>query len=226
MKKLFLNMHLSYFFFARKQKNHKMNQDSILNQFLKPLKTFEEVFILLYLNSAINFNLEIDFACETFNSIFQTEYDIQTIKLAVSKFSFLIKISQTLKLLKEKLEAHSEIIPIQYENCMKCSKKLFPLAENPSVTYCFNGCFRKRFSSAECNTCKIKYTADYYEHNGLKFLYKENSDLKYLITSNQTAFEVRLLQWLDANIVRNTTSFAGFSDAFNEVFAKKDVRLN
>jgi hypothetical protein len=49
---------------------------------------------------------------------------------------------------------------------MKCSKKLFPLTETPSITYCFNGCFRKTFSSAECNTCKIKYTADYYEHNG------------------------------------------------------------
>jgi hypothetical protein len=40
--------------------------------------------------------------------------------------------------------------------------------------------------------------------------------VKNIITSNQTAFEIKLLEWLDINIVRNTMTFSGFSDSYND----------
>ena len=49
--------------------------------------------------------------------------------------------------------------------------------------------------------------------NDVKYLY--NNESYYVITSNQTAFEVKLLNWLDINIVRNNISFTGFAETYN-----------
>jgi hypothetical protein len=52
-------------------------------------------------------------------------------------------------------------------------------------------------------------------------LYKNDIEIKFLITSTKTAFEISFLEWFDINLVRNITSFSGFAEAYNEFYFSK-----
>ena len=76
----------------------------------------------------------------------------------------------------------------------------------------------KKFLSGFCEKCKTSYYLDCFEKDEKKFSYNNISNLNYISTSSQTAFEVRFLEWFHINMVRNTASFSGFSEAFNEFY--------
>ncbi len=52
----------------------------------------EEVFLLVNLSTKCNSAFEIEFITETFNSLFSCNYDSLTLKIAIGKFSRLLKI--------------------------------------------------------------------------------------------------------------------------------------
>ena len=101
-----------------------MDGNETISSFIEPLKSMDEVLMLIYLNSETNCLFQIEFITETFNSIFSTSYDEQIFKVAISKFSRLLKISDRLLILKEKLKTQHEIIPISIENCLTCRRKI------------------------------------------------------------------------------------------------------
>jgi hypothetical protein len=187
----------------------------------------DEVFMLLYLNSKCNLNFEIQFITDTFNTLFLTRFDCTTIKLAILKFTRLIKIKDKILIAKEKLKTHSEIIPIPVSNCIHCNKLLIQNIENTSTLVIgIKGCAFKKLLSGRCNQCDIIYKLDYYIKSEEKYLYQVDVCNSFICTSNQTVFEIKLLQWFHINLVRNTTSFSGFSDAFNEYHNNNNIVIN
>ena len=195
----------------------KMDGNETISSFIKPLKSMDEVLMLIYLNNETNCLFQIEFITETFNSIFSTSYDEQILKVAISKFSRLLKISDRLLILKKKLKTQHVIIPISIENCLNCRRKISVQTEqNSTVSFSVKGCFYKKFLTGRCSECNMNYHVDYFDKDGKSYLYNDVEKVKYIITSNQTAFEIKLLEWLDINIVRNTMSFSGFSDSYND----------
>jgi hypothetical protein len=80
--------------------------------------------------------------------------------------------------------------------------------------------------SGRCNQCDIIYKLDYYIKSEEKYLYQVDVCNSFICTSYQTVFEIKLLQWFHINLVRNTTSFFGFSDAFNEYHNNNNIVIN
>ena len=193
-----------------------MNNEETINSFIKPLRSMEEVFGLIYLTTETNSVYQIEFITETFNLTFSANYTSQIIKMAISKFARLVKISDKVLDIKEKLKTQYEIISLTNDDCFKCKSKFaLKVGDSNLLVFCLDGCSNKKFMTGRCSVCNISYHLDCFEMNGETFLY--NNEVKYITTSSQTAFEVMLLEWLDMNIVRNTISFSGFSETYNDL---------
>jgi hypothetical protein len=74
-----------------------MDGNETISSIIKPLKSMDEVLMLIYLNSETSCLFQIEFITETFNSIFSTSYDEKILTI----FSRLLKISDRLLILKE-----------------------------------------------------------------------------------------------------------------------------
>ena len=91
------------------------NQDKIAD-FIKPLNSIEEVFMLLHIYSKTDCQFEIEFITETFNSIFSSKYETSIIKLAIGKFTRLLKLKDEIIILKEKLKNHHAVVPLPVQS--------------------------------------------------------------------------------------------------------------
>jgi hypothetical protein len=195
------------------------NAEILLADYIKPLNSMEEVFLLVNLSTKCNSAFEIEFITETFNSLFTCSYDSYTLKIAIGKFSRLLKIQEKLLLLDVKLQIHHEVVSIPVVKCIVCNDTIKLKTEKSSkLTIGMKGFEYKKFLSGFCEKCKTSYYLDCFEKDEKKFWYNNISNLNYISTSSQKAFEVRFLEWFHINMVRNTASFSGFSEAFNEFY--------
>ena len=177
----------------------KMSNFQSILSFIYPLKSMEEVFILVYLTTETQWLHELEFITETFNSIFLTTYDSQTLKVAKSKFFRLIKIIDRLIILRNKLKDQHKVIPIPIDNCLICKSRLVEKAEENSIlTFCIDGYFYKKFIITRCCQCDVIYHHDYFQKNNVKYLYDHQTN--FIVVRNQTAFELKLLEWVDLEI--------------------------
>ena len=98
-----------------------------------------------------------------------------------------------------------------------CDGKVSAKSQKSVVTYSYNLLSSISYAFGFCNSCSIEYFPDFYSYKNESYFYcyKINTKLDYFFTSNDTAFEVKLLKWFDINLVRNVTSLSGFSDAYN-----------
>ena len=192
-----------------------MNGTETIKDFCHPLESIDQVFILVYLNNECNWSYESEFITETFNSIFSTKYELRLLKVAFAKFSRFVNLKDKFSMLKEKLKFQLEIIPIPLKNCIYCNEKLnCQVEENIILVFTVYGSFNKKFEKGVCVCCKINYHCDYFEKDGTRFLYNNEIETKFLVTSTKTAFEVNFLEWFDINLVRNITSFSGYDDFY------------
>jgi hypothetical protein len=159
-----------------------MSNIESIGSFIYPLKSMEEVFMLVYLTTETNWFYELEFITETFNSIFSTTYDSPTLKVAISKFCRLVKISDRLKILQNKLKTQHKVIEVPIENCLSCKSRLaVKTEENSILTFCMNGCCYKKFMTAGCSQCDIIYHHDFFQKNNVKYLY--DNQLRYYVTT-------------------------------------------
>jgi hypothetical protein len=199
-----------------------MNGTETIKDFCYPLESIDQVFILVYLNSESNWSYQSEFITETFNSIFSTKYELRLLKVAIAKFSRFVNVKEKLSILKKRLQFQHEIIPIPLENCIYCHERLVcEIEANTVLVFSVHGSFNKKLEKGVCVSCKTKYHCDFFEIDGTRFLYKNDIEIKFLITSTKTAFEISFLEWFDINLVRNITSFSGFAEAYNEFYFSK-----
>ena len=133
-------------------------------EFLKPLQTLDEVYILLYLNVEMNAQFEMENIAKIFNDIFQSNINISILKLACSKFNSLIQIKEKAMKIKEILKNRNELVTIPINKCVVCNKEIIISIGSCSITYCFDGCNRKEFLEGLCKHCSIKYETDFFTY--------------------------------------------------------------
>ena len=203
-----------------------MNANNILlSEYLKPLKTFDEVFVLLYLSLEMKCEFEMNNIAKIFNYVFESNTDVNVLRLTCLKFNSMTQIIKKVNDIKSMLSSFNKIVPLPVTNCLVCQTKLNISIGNCIITYCYDGCNRKEFLEGQCKFCNINYETDCYTIKSKKYLYKD-VNCQYVRTSSQTSFEVKLLKWFDINIVRNQTTFSGFADAYNRFHATKYVNFN
>ena len=113
-----------------------------------------------------------------------------------------------------------KVIPIPIDNCLICKSRLVEKAEENSIlTFCIDGYFYRKFITARCCQYDVIYHHDYFQKNNAKYLYDHQTN--FIVVSNQTAFELKLLEWVDLNIYRNNISFSGFAEAYSDFHRSK-----
>ena len=83
------------------------------------------------------------------------------------------------------------------------------------------------YAIRSCLLCSIDYFTDFYLIKNNKYFYSFDikNELQYLLSRKETSFEIKLLKWYDINLVRNTISFSGFSDAYNDMFCSSSNKV-
>lgn len=87
---------------------------------------------------------------------------------------------------------------------------------NNSVVFTNDGPKECIFKEKLCNYCEIYYECDSYTIDNKKFLYNPNENIDLIVTSKESVFEISLLKEYDKQLVRNATTFSGFSDVYND----------
>ena len=197
-----------------------------LKDAIYPLDNLQQFFSLFYLIQ------ESDddhcFISESFNDIFGTNYSADSISLFLAKFLNLFRMDkaglvQLFASLKKKASNKKEYLLPPVNKCIDChfilqssniSKKI--------VAYCFDSPKILFFKVKRCERCDIDYSFRNYKRcsNSETFLYPEFVPLTFLATSQDTCFEIKLLRYLDEQIIRNGVTFEGFSDSYNQLYPK------
>ena len=192
------------------------NINNQIKEFLSPINTIEEATFMLCLK--LCFNQNHSYVTSLTNTAFGTVYNEETIKCALSKYLFLMNdLATKIETAKESIRNFKTNVE-GVSQCFKCLNSVGVKEKKSILTYSYNGVSLINYDIRSCLICSIEYFPDYYLNKNEKYFYcfNINTDLKYMQTSKETSFHINLLKWYDINLVRNTTSLSGFSEAFND----------
>jgi hypothetical protein len=192
-----------------------MNKD-----FNYPFKSFKEVFTLLYLTANGKMNNDLDFITTTINKIFKSQYDTGLVSVAISKFQHLmgfdfITFGDHVQLLEKEISLKDVILEPPYKNCRICCSYLINNSSSNVTLFSQNNIRNAISVSKYCKFCKILYNVDTYEENKVIKVYDFNAAVKFVQTSQETTFEIKILEDYDKTLARNAVTFTGFVDVFN-----------
>jgi hypothetical protein len=194
------------------------NINLMMKEYISPINTIQEAIFIICLK--LCFDQEISIIKNFTNLTFGSVYNDEMIKCALSKYLFLMN-DFAAKIEKAKLFVKSLVKNVDtVSHCIRCSNVVSFKDKKTIPTYSYDGVTSINYAIRSCLPCSIDYFTDYYliKNNKYFYCYKINNDLQYLLTSKETSFEIKLLKWYDINLVRNSLSLSGFSDAYNDMF--------
>ena len=106
------------------------------------------------------------------------------------------------------------------------TKKKISSRNRPSfpIVYTTQGTFVAASFSGQCLTCRKKYYVSYSEsENGVQQFYSLDETAKYFMHTSQTAFEVRLLKQLSAQLALALVTFESQAEVYNALHSSEDV---
>ncbi|RNA24790.1 hypothetical protein BpHYR1_001525, partial [Brachionus plicatilis] len=109
--------------------------------------------------------------------------------------------------------------------CLICKQKLNFCGYLDSIYYSYNnGPKKAKINIKYCKLCKTRHLLSFYvKKNGERFFYN-NVIFKDLISfTNETLFDVKLLDCLTTDIIFKHSSFSAFANAYNYLFINKTV---
>jgi len=206
---------------------------SLINN-IYPFENLQQFYGMFYLIQQAEG--DYDFVCDSFDEIFGIKYDVISIKNIASKFLRLFHVDhnglfELFKKLKKKSFSRKQYILPPVNQCIHCNFLLETFSSSQKImAYCldepkllyYNYCIVKQdiVLVVEYTFRKIEYTfRNYKRSNDEYFIYPRSISLKFLATSLETCFEIKLLKYLDEQIVRNGMTFDGFSDSYNQLYS-------
>ena len=95
------------------------------------------------------------------------------------------------------------------------------------VVYTTQGTFVAASFSGQCLTCQKKYYVSYSEsEDGVQTFYNPDTmEAKYFMHTSQTAFEIKLLKELSAQLALASVTFESQAEVHNALHSSEDVRL-
>ncbi|CAF1001166.1 unnamed protein product [Brachionus calyciflorus] len=185
------------------------------------LKQFVSLFFLVQQS-----NDDYDFVCESFNELFNTNYDYDSISLLVSKFITLFGFNKTelidfFSCLEKMLMKKKKYLMPPVNKCFDCENSLDTQKKACKiVAYCLDSPKILYFKTKTCKRCEIEYSFRHYKRciSNETFLYQPSEISSFLATSQETCFEMKLLRYLDEQIIRNGVTFEGFCDSYNQLY--------
>ena len=196
---------------------------SLINN-IYPFENLQQFYGMFYLIQQAEG--DYDFVCDSFDEIFGIKYDVISIKNIVSKFLRLFHVDhnglfELFKKLKKKSFSRKQYILPPVNQCIHCNFLLETFSSSQKImAYCLDEPKLMYYKTRYCSRCKIEYTfRNYKRSNDEYFIYPRSISLKFLATSLETCFEIKLLKYLDEQIVRNGMTFDGFSDSYNQLYS-------
>ena len=193
----------------------------MFEKYIFPLKSLKELFVLFFLYFLPDTRLSDIEIIDIMNAYLGTKYSNNTLRIIFSSLSQFFGVN-TEELyvfatdLKNLLKNKSEIVNPPVNNCFECMGQLTPIkASKTTLAFCISGIKEIICNSASCKKCNMFYFIDYFTKNSEKLLYEKNIFYKYLKTSEQTVFEISLLEFYNHNLIRSAVGFEAFSDIYN-----------
>ena len=194
-----------------------------MNKLFFPLDSFKETFSVLYLVSKFDANTEFDSLTNAFNEVLGCNYKEKQLKIAIDKYFNLMNLNLSIfKNLIKKIDDSAckkkkTICQAPFSNCKRCASSL--KVENKilnCVVFTKNGPKEGYLLKKYCEFCNIYYECDNYSTvDKKKYIYNPNEDIQLIMTSKETVFEISFLKEYDKHLIRNATTFSGFTDVYN-----------
>ena len=191
---------------------------------LYPLVSLKQLYCLMFLVQESDGDHR--FVSSNFNDLFGTNYDVDSIKVLLAKFTTLFGtddagLSDLFSTLKLKAKLKRQFIVAPVSRCLKCNFILETSRHSHKlIAYNFDSPKEMWYQVKQCMHCEISYSFRNYTHNksDQSFLYPLNLALTHLATSSETCFEIKLLRYFHEQIVRNGVTFEGFCDSYNQLY--------
>lgn len=148
-----------------------------MESFLYPLSNIQQAFGLMLLKFSVN---DINFVCESFNEIFKSHFDPQTLDLTIEKFIGYFKLDllyckNLLSMLQNKVNTKKKLLLPPIYKCHRCSFKLdySDSSYKNIIYYSFDGPENRVVSIKKCKVCSISYSFSGYYENNKYFVYDQ-----------------------------------------------------
>ena len=174
------------------------------------------------------------FVSDGFNEIFKTNFTSLSIGVILAKFSQFFEMEtdclpSLFRSLNQLAHSKKKYIMPPVSCCIFCSFILVPTNSPHKITsYCFDSLKLMWYQETWCKHCNINFSFRNYTYlkTNDSFLYPPGVKMSYLATSSETCFELKLLRYFDAQIIRNGVTFEGFSESYNLLYIDrlKEIR--
>ncbi len=175
-----------------------------MESFLYPFANLKEFYVFIYLVSKTEISLDKNLIRTTFNSFYNKDLTNVKIDSIISKFfpdkmkGSYEELKSTMKEIDMRIKNQIQVINPPINNCLSCNTTLKFDHSKLITHYTLNGPKITRFNTSKCYNCHSLYSIDSYKLGNDEFYYSFETD--YILLTNETVFESKLILNLDANI--------------------------
>jgi hypothetical protein len=195
----------------------------LLKDALYPLQNLHQFYSFIFLIQ--NSDEDLNYVSESFNSIYGTQYNVDSISILKSKFLHLFSFDHSdlnalfSNLSLKALNKKQYLLP-PISQCISCKFFLEFSSTHKIIAYCFDSPKIMYFQVKRCARCNIDFSFRNYTYcsSSQSYLYPSSIKISHIATSKETCFEIKLLKYFNEQIIRNGVTFEGFTDSYNRLY--------
>lgn len=203
-----------------------------MDKLIEPFESMDELLSFCYLSEKYS-DRSISFKTQIINQFLQKKLTENQIENFVNKMQFCPNFypknffNNQLKLDDFLAENSSKLMEPTLNECLMCKNyTLEPFKTSNSIVYSLSdGPFETKVSSKKCLKChSIYYFSFYIDKNGERVFYSDVLKNRYISFTNETIFEIRLLENVTIDIIFKHSSFKSYTNSYNYFNFTKDFR--